>query len=212
MRHALLLCLLLAAAGADRAPELLTLTDGRVLTGVYDEAAGTVTLAGGKASVVLAVKPDQIASRKPVPAPAAATAGQPTADPAAPPKAMTPEEKAAALKAFAGATKAHQAEQLEADAAKVDRDAADALADAAKMRTEADRLCLKFALAAKEEQVRMNKDEILATPTRLPKSGTSNASAIAAVAKADQLEKRAAELKTLAAKKRAEAEAARAGR
>jgi hypothetical protein len=118
---------------------------------------------------------------------------------------MTPEQKAAAQRAFAAATKDRQVEQLEADAAKVDRDAADALADAAKMHTEADRLSLKFLLAAKEEQVRLNKDDALATPVRLPKSGTSNASAIAAAAKADQLEKRAAELQAQAAATRAEA-------
>lgn len=71
MRPILLLALILAAAVAATAePEAVTLDDGRVLVGVYDATAGTVTIVdhGGKATTIVKVKPGQVAARAPAPA------------------------------------------------------------------------------------------------------------------------------------------------
>ena len=66
----LLLLVAVLACGLSAAErEKITLTDGRVLVGVYDDLAGTITL-DGIGGAVLKIREHQVKAREPAPAPA----------------------------------------------------------------------------------------------------------------------------------------------
>ncbi len=128
MRPLLLLCLLAICAAAES--EVLTLKDGRKLTGVYDAQTGILDMGMAKIPIALA----DIDSRKPA-APEPAKAAEPAKDAAllGDPKTMTPEERAkklAILRNLLERTKAQAqpaaailaTRQTELQAAQADRD------------------------------------------------------------------------------------------
>src|SRR4051812_15426684 len=59
----IVLALLLAAGLSAQDSEMLTLKDGRVLTGVYDEARGSLLMENPKA--VIAIRKEEIVTREP---------------------------------------------------------------------------------------------------------------------------------------------------
>jgi hypothetical protein len=112
MRLPLLLCLILTAAAAAADREVLTLTDGRTLTGVYDADAGTIAMDG---KAVVKVRADQVKARELAPQPKSATAAMQAGEPAAPlPKAAKPappRETAATILAESAAAEAAEGER-----------------------------------------------------------------------------------------------------
>ncbi len=147
----------LAALGAPAfaAVEQVTLIDGRVFIGEYDDELGQLhtTLAGKPC--VLAIAQDHIAERAPFHAPKAAPV---EAHPArsAGPKVVTAAEKAAAERDAAWGRKVREADQLSADAAKARRDAAAQRTESVHHLDQARRDWLQFRKRAAAEGMSLN--------------------------------------------------------
>ena len=197
MRTLILLALVLSLSAASAPPvEDFKLTDGRMLTGVYDEDAQTLTIMGGKAS--LTVRPDQIVLRAP-------TKSKPPTliDPApdAPPQ-MSEEEKTERFRKVGEAAQEADRQKELAEADKADRDAVDYLAKAASRRGQAWRDAVMFRKRALQEGRAWEVESILAHPISLPNTGVTNAAILALMAEGVTYDQLANERRAVAARKR----------
>ncbi len=134
MRYLLLLMLALSLPAAEKKAlprEDFTLTDGRNITGIYDEDRQRLTLDGGKMS--LTITPDQIKERKPVdPLAGTALADKPSGPDV---KSMTPEQKAAAVAGFQKGQRQKEIAELIRSAERDEKEA-EKLSNQAKMLSE----------------------------------------------------------------------------
>ena len=197
MRTLILLALVLSLSAASAPPvEDFKLTDGRMLTGVYDEDAQTLTIMGGKAS--LTVRPDQIVLRAP-------TKSKPPTliDPApdAPPQ-MGEAEKAERFRRMGEAAKEADRQKELAEADKADREAADYLAKAASRRDQARRDAVMFQKRALQEGRWWEIEIILTQSVPLPNTSATNAAILGLMADGVKYDRLAEERRAVAARKR----------
>jgi hypothetical protein len=208
-----LICLLASIAAASAAVEQFTLTDGRTFIGEYDDVAGQLHTLIGKKAVSLTVAKDQIAERevyRPKKQPHADAASPAvSASIAPPPKAMKPADKAAAERDAAWGRKLHDADRLDAEAAKAVRDAAGARRDAERKTDEAAAHWRAFKLRAHAEGMAV-PDEPTEKLYVLPRTFGNSRATTEAVALSRKAMRNAAGFEALAVKKAAEAATARA--
>lgn len=203
MRMIILLLAVASIVAAEPKPlprEEFTLTDGRTLTGVYDEDAQTLTLDGGK--MALALKPEQIKERKAKPIDTLAALNPEAPKPDA--KTMTPEEKAAAVEAFKVAQKEEARRRELAEADKMERDADRLVQQAKDRRAQAERDAQAFRKRAQQEGGGASVKRIMSEPVST-RTGASNGAILGLMETAEKLEGQARELRAKAVEKRAAA-------
>ncbi len=206
MRTLILILLALSAlCAADAKPlprETFTLTDGRTITGTYNEEAQKLTLDGGKMSLTIA--PDQIKERKPAdPLAGSAIADDPAASDG---KSMTAEEKAKAVAGFKEGRKQAAADVLDSYADRCDQDALDLIAKAKAWKQKANAGALTFRDRAALEGEPFDVEKILRDPLITRKTHANNNGILSLQSESVRFEKEAKDKQELAKAKRAEAQ------
>ncbi len=185
-----LLLLMLCVAVQAAVSEDFTLTDGRTMTGTYDEDTHQLTLTGGKCS--LAVLPEQIKDRAPT-----KVTDVLNPDPDAPitTKSMTPEEKAAALEGFNKKKQEDAAASLKMQIDRAEKEIDQLTEKAAAYRMKAKECAKSFTERAKAEHEYFTENDVMRNPTTTKKLGTSNASILKLLDDAKKLEQKARDLR-----------------
>ncbi len=204
MRYLILAIITCSLCAADAKPlprETLTLTDGRTITGTYNEEAQKLTLDGGKMS--LTITPDQIKERKPAdPFAGTALADEPSGLDT---KSMTAEEKSKAVAGFKEGKRLAALEALDAQASKLDHDAIilrdKAKAFRAKARVAADSYRTRSAL----EGENYDTEKILKDPLITRTTHANNSAILGLMTDAARFEQEAKDKEALAKAKHIEA-------
>ncbi len=195
MRYLILLSFMISLMAVEPIREDFVLTDGRKLTGIYNEDKQLLTLDGGKMSLTIA--PEQIATRKDHDILADGDVKSA--------KVMTPEEKAKAVEGYKAGQKEAALNALIVQADRADKESVQLLAKAKAWRDKAKVAAESFRKRALAEGDDWSVEAILRGGLVTQRTHANNGAIVGMMKDALRFEQESGEKKQLAKEKRKEA-------